>query len=263
MAEEDPEVHRIKAASRKKEWTPENLPSKLDDWDAPRPRVVERIKAESERWTPLLRSLVAARAILSRIVDRLSPQDAMGARWYLEGLTPGNAARTLVAHGVLSSEPPAASLEAIEARWRKDHRPFVLLQDLFHEAGILTLLNREYWTVPIDYDDVIQGLSRGSAGVFRPDAVTQAYREARAPGDGGYSIEFLYEAKVHAFDARDGGDWIDVQSLLAGLNGALATAGRKERFLAILSSDQIAIIVFADETGLRCAAEELWLPLAP
>jgi hypothetical protein len=202
-----------------------------------------------------------ARAILPRIADRMSPQDAMGAHWYMVGLTPTKAARNLVAHGVLSTELPRERIEAIEALWREKRRPFVALQDLLHEAKILTLFDREYWRTPIDYDDVIRVLSRGSAGVFEPEAIAQEYREAGS-ASGGYSVEFLYGGKLHAFMARDGGDWIDVESLLAGLNGALAASGRKERFQELLSSDQIAIIVFAEEAGLRRAASELYLPLA-
>jgi hypothetical protein len=77
-----------------------------------------------------------------------------------------------------------------------------------------------------------------------------------------YTVWFVHAGRLYRFGAENRGDWYDVEAVHRAINSALATAGQRERFIALESEGQIAAFVFADPERFIPVAKKYGLPLS-
>ncbi len=95
-------------------------------------------------------------------------------------------------------------------------------------------LDRETIGEPPDYVSVLYDLRDISQPVFAIEAVVQSYNE----NSDRVRLEFVFQEQAKAVYIQDFGGWLDVESLLYGLNAVLADTGKEERFIMLYTGDQ-------------------------
>lgn len=219
-------------------------------------------REESRDWvlTTIVDALVAMGAagagLLAELGGQLGPYDVMRLSWLAEGITPRAAAERLVAAGAVPP-PSDARLQEVERQWHADRDAGRVVISLLDKAGRMAWFDTEAGRVTPDYLHLMTHFLVIGRGIFEADTFSQSVDQA----SGASQVRFRYAGKEHTFTAQDMGDWYDVPSVLAGLNRALASVGRPERFIPVNTGDQTTAVTLVPETPFRQLAQELRLPL--
>jgi hypothetical protein len=208
--------------------------------------------------------------IVRKMVNTLDLETRMWVTWKLEGLSLDDAIDDLRAAGIITMSRDAI-LEAMrrsratygdtEPIDRSDSSGF---KESLKAAAVLTEFDAESGLVPCSYDELIMRLAENSRGGFDVECVVQTYEpeETEDNRETPYTVRFLYKGRLYCFAPEDRGDWYDVQAVDRAVNFALETAGRNERFIALLTGGQTAALAFADPDAFHPIAAKYGLPLS-
>ena len=196
--------------------------------------------------------------VSSLLENRVDPFDATRIFWLTHQITPNDAIRLLIEAGAISM-PLQETLKTIKEKWQKDQQPVHLIESLLIAENRLAYFNCDAGSFPVDYVGLIEeNFLKISQDIFSTEFISQQYDENKEESE----IQFIYHNQAYSFTARNDSHWYDVVAVLKGLNGALADAGRDERFLTLYSGNESTKIIFAPEAGMRNAAKMLQIPLA-
>ncbi len=210
------------------------------------------------------------RQVVEESLGKMHPLTRMWATWKLKGVNLDAAIDDLRAAGIITMSRDAiletmrrstATYGDTEPIDRCDSRGF---EEALGAAGILTGFDTESGLVPCSYDELIMRFAENSRGGFDVECAVQTYKpeSTKDKRDAPYTVRFLYKGRLYRFGPEDRGDWYDVEAVDRAVNFALETAGRKERFLALLNAGQGAAFVFADPAVFRPIAAKYGLPLS-
>jgi hypothetical protein len=83
-----------------------------------------------------------------------------------------------------------------------------------------------------------------SSGVFQPEAcVEEMLREQPEDWEAPYLVQFIHADRLYRINARNLGDWYDVERIVLACNRALSDAGERRRFIQLASHGQCASFV--------------------
>jgi hypothetical protein len=194
----------------------------------------------------------ALAGILPRVAHKLGGWTRMQLRWVAEGIGPRRAAEQLA--GVIDPPPPRR-LKSLETKWQREHDPHVVLELLGKRR--VTWFDRETGDVVSDHAALCEQLAP-LAGVKDLEAEqTGTARDKR------YTVRVAAAACEQRFTVDNRGDWYDLDAVLRGLDALLEALGRPERYFALETGDQSAIVVCAPGAKFRDASGALGIPIAP
>ncbi len=207
--------------------------------------------------------------VLQESIDDLEPNARAWVTWKLKGLTVDAAIDDLRAAGIIKKgrqeilELMRRGSEATGSPAPIDHSDPSLLWDALSWADVLTSFDTETDELPCLHHHLIMEFAENSRGAFNPECAVQTWHRknqdvVRAP----YTVRFLDNGRVYRFGAENLGDWYDVRAVVGALNLALATAGRRERYIGMETGGQDAAYVFADPAAFRAFAAKYMLPLS-
>lgn len=158
----------------------------------------------------------------------------------------------LAAIGLITPLSPEEiqEVQATEKREADDPAWSLLLLD---HAHIRTVFDSESVEVPCRHDQLILEFAENSRGVFTPEIVLQ--KKGKAP-NAAMLVQFVFHNRLYRFQARDFGDYYDIERVVASMNMALGDSGLREKFLSRDTGDQIADFIFGDPGVISEAARE-------
>ncbi|MFN3648842.1 MAG: hypothetical protein ACK47B_04600 [Armatimonadota bacterium] len=226
----------------------------------------------------------AAIRAAAALADRLDPADRAAVRWAEHGITAEKALQRLGELKVLDEKALARARAKLAAALKQE--PADRLTDdgiyeysqagreaddptgakrflgaTFEAAGLLTSFDAETGVIPVRHDRLLRDFARHSGGAFKPEAPYERWLGSDDDEEAPYVVQFIHGGKLYKFKAENLGDWYDVTAVVDAANRALADAGERRRFVALVGDGQVAELVFADPEALAAAAKELFLPL--
>jgi hypothetical protein len=86
--------------------------------------------------------------------------------------------------------------------------------------------------------------AEASGGDFRPEACHEKMLQKHPEDwDAPYRVQLIHGSRLYRFEARNFGDWYDVERVALACNRALADAGTERRFFQTEAIDQGATFV--------------------
>jgi hypothetical protein len=109
--------------------------------------------------------------------------------------------------------------------------------------------------IPVRTDLFLLKLVPPSLGRFRPEGVLETYTPGLTEHEpGAYEVQFVHGERLYRFRPPDRYTQLDVDSVIAAANRALADAGASERFVRISPQAVFAHFAFAEPAALVAAA---------
>jgi hypothetical protein len=225
------------------------------------PQVMETLGEEisresSEDISKLVTAYLAAggRAIevLDSIASRVEPDIAVTIHWLRNGLTPRKAAKCL-RPGIVGRGPTEEKLNELEAEWTD--RPNAL-NAAFAILDRLAVFIFKTVDSTVDHAEVVTELAEITEHRFVVEDVVQTVES-----EDELRIRFIHNGAGYMFSLRDHGRYINLDDVLAGLNGVLERLDFAERFIHIEIGDVAGVVVFVRAEAFFAAAETLRIPL--
>ncbi len=161
---------------------------------------------------------------------------------------------------VPTAEAIKSALEKNEILRDQNRKPRLI--DVLFAAGIVAWFDVETDQLPCRHDLLVQRLGEASRGGFSPKAISEEWHQKKDDDyDADYTLRFIHAGRGYVGRIRNFGDWYDVERTVIMVNRAVSDAGTAERFVAIDSGDQSAILVFARPDRLEVLAQKFHLPL--
>jgi hypothetical protein len=163
----------------------------------------------------------------------------------LERKPPLEIAKQLAEFGFLAADRipemlASAAKRAEELATEAGAKPVGVLE-LLDAAGLVLTFDVEADEIPVRHDRLLANFAAVSGGAFRPAACCETMppedaEDAEAP----YRVQFIHGGRLYRIQARNFGDWFDVERLVQACNRALADAGERRRFIPLPSDGQCA-----------------------
>lgn len=119
-------------------------------------------------------------------------------------------------------------------------------------AGHVYAFDAETDQFPNEHDALLRKL----APLVQPALADTVFEEQFPDAeDGPYRLIAYLDGKRYQMQARNLGDWYDVDAVLLLLNTILADRGRSERFANLHTGDQVALVVGGPQTAITSAFE--------
>lgn len=215
---------------------------------------------QASRVRPGVRDQVAlGRALLAVGGDRVPPEvrtiagrvparEGSNLLMELERKPPLEVAKQLSEAGFLAAERipeilAAAAKRAEESATDDGARPAGVLE-LLDAAGLVLTFDVEADEIPVRHDRLIADFAEVSSGAFRPEASHETMLpEDAEDSEASYRVQFIHGGRLYRMQARNLGDWFDVERVVRACNRALADAGERRRFIPLPSDGQCASFV--------------------
>jgi hypothetical protein len=197
---------------------------------------------------------------LDRAATVLDGWDRACVMWLREGIRPSVIAAELVAVGAIDSVPPDR-LATLEHEWDAKPSPFNVVMTLLQDR--IVFFDTEAPLVPPDYVKLVMDLDKLTRGALAIECATQdppAGRHCESELEH-IAVAIVEREHVIRFHAEFRGDWFDVSTTLAALDGALELAGKPERFFVLETGDQCCCITCAPGGAFESAASRLGIPI--
>jgi hypothetical protein len=198
----------------------------------------------------------------ARYVDKLDPNTRMKIMWKIKGFQLEQVLTKMKTLGLIKSFSIDKVVEKLEADEIDDYDDTVVLSRIFENNRILLNFDVETGEIPSRHDQLILDFSAASNSVFTPVYADQIWHQKNeADYDAHYTVRFVYDNILYKFNARNLGDWYDVEQVVKAINFALKNAGKKERFFQLYSGGQDAYFLFGNGEVIKQLADEFYLPL--
>lgn len=187
------------------------------------------------------------------IAGRVPAREASNLLMELERKPPLEIANQLAEAGFVAAgripEILAAATKRAEESATEDNAKPVGVLELLDAAGLVLSFDVEADEIPVRHDRLIADLAEVSSGAFRPEACSETMLpEDAEDSEAPYRVQFIHGGRLYRIQARNLGDWFDVERVVRACNRALADAGERRRFIPLPGDDQWASFVcFAPE----------------
>jgi hypothetical protein len=189
--------------------------------------------------------------LMDSVAARVDDHTALTIYWLRTGITPRKAAEWL-RPAVADRGPTDEKLEEIEACWRE--KPDAINTAFAILDRLAVILFKTVDGTP-DHAEVVTELAEITERRFVVEAVVQTVES-----EDELRIRFIHNGVGYMFPVRHHGRYINLDDVLAGLNGVLDRLGFPERFISIDVADVAAVVVFVREAFFT-VAEKLRIPL--
>jgi hypothetical protein len=199
------------------------------------------------------------------LADRLSPWKRMEVHWTAEGIADKDVIDHLVEGGLLKRGDVSQATKTLIAEHKRDSpetEPKLSFLDVLGKAGLMHAFDTETGVVPVRHDQLIETLADVSHGALQVEASSEVMlKKHKEDWDAPYRVQFISKGRLYRFEARNLGDWYDVERVVIILNKALEDGGRQERFLPLNTGDQTSMLVCMKPAMLKELAEKYYLPI--
>lgn len=164
----------------------------------------------------------------------------------LDATSPKDLAQRLAAAGLITNSGldglVAAKVREVEEDYGKEGKVGVI--ELLEAAGLLLTFDTETDELPVRHDKLLQSFAGVSRGAFRPEACRETMlRKGDDDEDPPYEVQFIHSNRLYRFEARNFGDWYDVERTTASCNKALADSAAPQRFFLLDSDGQMSLLI--------------------
>jgi hypothetical protein len=196
----------------------------------------------------------SSRALLRNVMARSEPNTAMMIHWILKGIEPKEAADLLMTTGL--AMPGAEEFAQYEARWQDDYDAKALLLTLISLSGSLAIIMVEAHAGIPDHTEMVADLCAAAQGFFEVENLHQSVAEG-----GELTVGFTHKGKPYILSADRLGRFLDLPSIMEGLNEILRKTRNKGRFFQIYEEGEVGLVVFAQKNEFLKVARKLRIPL--
>ncbi len=189
-------------------------------------------------------------------MSQLDFEAEMTAYWRRSGIGPRQAV-ALLQPACRDVEPlREEAIQKLDAEWQQGRSAFDIVLDILGGPwNRLTGFDCEDVSWPADHTNIVYDLAKITGGRFTVDDVVQT----EEPNDR-LTLGFQHRSNRYSFTFEHGGTWVNLTSLLAGLNRILQQFGIDERFVAIYLNG-LGLVTFVLPDEFIPAARELHLRL--
>lgn len=220
---------------------------------------------------------------LDRLLPKLDGANRLEIMRIREGRTLESELREIVKIGLLPKMPDQAVIDEAVGGWDGVDNRMLLwkVYAVLGECGVMLKTYGEAFETPPPYDLLLREYAEKSGGLFSPDWTSLVWEydmealnampdltdldwnaedladSSREPA--GIDAEVLYESRgvLYRFQPRDQGNWYDMDAITDSLNNTLEKEGRRERFVAVKSSENSGTLLIGDPETARKVAEYL------
>jgi hypothetical protein len=217
------------------------------------PRIEACARASRTSFECVIRLQLIDRERASQLARKLKPRDNFADRERVAALARFEAAAALGDHIVALGFRPAREAKAGEAR--------TTARELLEHGGHLLRFDAETDHFPNEHDALGMRLARLAGG-----ELDGALFEEEAPPKGGtepYRVCAYLDGERWCTEARNLGDWYDIDAALGLLNAVLRDRGSKTRYAPLATSDQYATVIAGPAAGISSLGDEGLVELGP
>jgi len=156
--------------------------------------------------------------------------------------------------GAVASPYPKNEIDSIKKNSKYSDNAS-LRYEFLEYSGNYTIFDAETGYVPVDYDTLIIEIAKLSNGVL---SNIEVYMDTQMDED--YNVNYILHVfannRVYISSPEDIGDWYDVNHVVGLLNKILEDKGIKERYVQLVSGDQMAQILFGIPSGIEALSHK-------
>lgn len=198
----------------------------------------------------------------AKYVDKLDPIMRMKIMWKVKRFKLEQVLTRMKSLGVIKSFNTDKVIKELAAGKIDDYDDTVLLFLVFYDNNIILDFDVETDQLPSRHDQLILDFSAASNSIFTPVYADQIWHQMHEEDyDAHYTVRFVYNNILYKFEARNLGDWYDLEQVIKAINFALKNTGKKERFFQLYSGGQNAWFIFGNEENITKLANEFYFPL--
>ena len=128
---------------------------------------------------------------------------------------------------------------------------------LLEAHGIFFGFDVETSEVPVRHDELLAQFAKASGGAFQPEACHENMLKKNEDDDEApYRVQFIHRDRLYCFEARNFGDWYDVEAVVKACNQALQDSGSPKRFYQAESDGQCASFLCVTPEHAKILSEQ-------